>query len=443
MNGRTTVDLNLRRGPGTSSSVIRLLPKGTGVEIAGQEGSWLNVRALGHEGWVSGEYIETTGQATTGGITGETTANVNLRTGPSTGHSAIIVIPLGSAVRVIDQPGVWLKVEALGHVGYVHGRYVELNQPALGSPTTGDGSRPELVETGRTAANLNLRTGAGTNNSIITVLPAGTQLVVRSAEGDWLQVVAAGFEGWVHRAHVRLDRDIVEEGFLKDWIDTSAAQLEPAELIAGSGRAVKAWNRFGGLLRLVSEKLAIEPETAAAVIAIESGGRGFVEDRMVIRFENHIFWDRWGKDHPEEYQNHFRFRPDKRWLGHEWRPSAGSSWIPCHKGQNREWEVFALAAELDEAAARTSVSMGLAQIMGFHYATIGYESVTGMFDAFRSGEAAQILGFFDFVQGPSPSSRLLRALQAKDFFTFAELYNGKGKVTVYGDKLDAAYRELT
>lgn len=57
--------------------------------------------------------------------------------------------------------------------------------------------------TARTTANLNLRTGAGTDNPVITVIPNGAVVTVT---GDpWYPVAVAGTSGWVSGAYLDLD----------------------------------------------------------------------------------------------------------------------------------------------------------------------------------------------------------------------------------------------
>ena len=231
--------------------------------------------------------------------------------------------------------------------------------------------------------------------------------------------------------------------FLKDRIDISKVPLAPTAKAAGrDAGVVRAWNRYGGVLTRLSGELGIDPDSAAAVLAIESGGSGMTASGPTIRFENHIFFDRWGKANTAKFNAHFSFDSTKRWRGHKWRRSANGAWQTCHKeGQADEWNVFRFAAGLDENAAITSMSIGLAQIMGFHYQRIGYGSPRQMLDAFSAGEGAQILGFFDFVDSSS-GNRLTKAIQTKDWYTFAKGYNGTGKFRDYGDKMKAAYAQL-
>ena len=53
-----------------------------------------------------------------------------------------------------------------------------------------------------------------------------------------------------------------------------------------------------------------------------------------------------------------------------------------HVNADGEWSVFEFARTFDDDAAKLSISMGLPQIMGFNYRSVGYESVDAMFDAF-------------------------------------------------------------
>lgn len=56
----------------------------------------------------------------------------------------------------------------------------------------------------------------------------------------------------------------------------------------------RTWNRFDGLLFVLSE-MGIEARCSIAVLCVESGGKDFGKDgRMIIRFENHKFYRLYG-----------------------------------------------------------------------------------------------------------------------------------------------------
>ena len=153
--------------------------------------------------------------------------------------------------------------------------------------------------------------------------------------------------------------------------------------------------------------------------------------------------DDWGSK-PENRANfaeHFRFDSVKPWTNHTWTP-GGRPFEPFHGKQALEWEVFDFASGLDVRAARFSISMGGPQILGSNFSEMGFESVDQMFDAFKNSEKRQIIGFFDFVQGPGVSSRKVQAMRDQDFIRFAELYNGTGNASEYGSRIEKYFDDF-
>jgi hypothetical protein len=298
--------------------------------------------------------------------------------------------------------------------------------------------------------NLNLREGPGTSTGVRGTVHAGTEVEVLGREGDWLRVriPGSGHEGFLAAWYVRLPGATVVTGFLRDDTGLAAIALAPAKQriatpAAGPSQqaAARIWNAYGGLLGALAARLRVEPEAMVAVMMVESGGTGFVDGRMVIRFENHVFFDRWGKANPSVFSDHFRFAPTARWKDHAFRAALDTPWTPFHGKQSAEWTVFTFAEALDRTAARMSISMGLPQVMGFNFAALGYRSVDDMFDAFSDpggGERAQVLGLFDFIRGAHATSAMVAALRAGDWVAFARRYNGSGQAEAYGARLKAA-----
>lgn len=190
------------------------------------------------------------------------------------------------------------------------------------------------------------------------------------------------------------------------------------------------WNRYGGLLSSLADQLGIDPGIAVAVLMAESKGEPFGDDgRMIIRFENHLFYHYWGKNEPERFAQYFDYSraPGDSWKNHRWRPAATEAWRTFHGNQQAEWDVFTFARQLDEIAAMRSISMGAPQIMGFNHQSIGYSSVQEMFDNFRQSARAQIESLFRFMQ----SHNLVDAVRNGDLRRFAEVYNGPGQADLY------------
>ncbi len=174
----------------------------------------------------------------------------------------------------------------------------------------------------------------------------------------------------------------------------------PPGLSSAAISAASIWNKYGGMIEPLAAKIGIDPAAAVAVVSVESGGRGVGPDgRMIIRFENHVFWSLWGKANPDAYNALFAFNPPpgKSFQGHKYRANPNAPWQDVHAGQASEWDAFTIASSLNANAARQSISMGLAQIMGFNFKTVGYDSVEAMFDAYAADERWQLLGLFSYI----------------------------------------------
>lgn len=292
-----------------------------------------------------------------------------------------------------------------------------------------------------TLGHLNLRTGPGVHFAAVQTLPPDTTLNLLDDMGDWVKVQVQERQGYVHRDYITLTHQPVKNRLLAVQPELLRIPLPPlpAHALDTGGLAAgtlafalaQLWNRYGGMLAVLANELEIHASVAVAVLLAESGGQGFQPGpsgpRMVIRFENHIFHDRWGRANQERFDRHFVYTPGRPWLGHRFRADGNGAWQEFHGEQQREWDVFAFAEGLDRRAARESISMGLPQIMGFNALAVGYPQAEAMFDAFASGEARQIFGFFDFVR----SKGAISALRSRDYGGFASIYNGPGQATLY------------
>lgn len=81
------------------------------------------------------------------------------------------------------------------------------------------------------------------------------------------------------------------------------------------------------------------------------------------------------------------------------------------------------AIALDREAALQSASWGAFQIMGANFAAAGFASVEDFVAAMQASLSRQIEAFGNFVIA---NARLRAAIIAKDWATFALIYNGKG-----------------
>lgn len=156
----------------------------------------------------------------------------------------------------------------------------------------------------------------------------------------------------------------------------------------------------------------------AAFISVESGGSGFINDKIVIQFE------------PAWFKRLTKKIPDD---SIEWKTVL----INGVSGQASEWIAFNAAFKLDKRAAMMSTSIGLMQIMGFHYIECGYKTVDEMWDAFKASEYNQVKGGAMFIKSNKP---IYTALKGHVWAKVAYYYNGANyKINNYDVKLKTAY----
>jgi peptidoglycan hydrolase-like protein with peptidoglycan-binding domain len=222
--------------------------------------------------------------------------------------------------------------------------------------------------------------------------------------------------------------------------DPPKTGMEPDTLLAGGSRLAQTWNKYGKVLREQAVEMGFSPAAVLAVLLVEAGGMAFgYKGALLARFENHVFWDYWGKKGNEDrFKEHFRYSSSKRWTGHEVKFADSDVWEKCHTSQKHEWKVMALAASMDPEATYDSASFGLPQMMGFNAETCGYANAVAMVNAWSESAAEQIDGMFEFIEA---NRKMHNALKAGDYVTFARYYNGPGKAEDYGAKIaDAVAR---
>jgi hypothetical protein len=174
---------------------------------------------------------------------------------------------------------------------------------------------------------------------------------------------------------------------------------------------------------------AMELERAAllAVAEVESGGVAFtLVDGMrkpVIRFEGHYFDRRLGGAR--------RDRARSEGLA---SPTAGK--IANPRRQAERWAMLLRARSIDAKAADESVSWGIGQVMGAHWAWLGYGSVADLVAEACDGVAGQTRLMLRYID----KAGLAAALRRHDWHAFARGYNGPAYArNAYHSKMAEAY----
>ncbi|MBI1619694.1 N-acetylmuramidase family protein [Aquamicrobium zhengzhouense] len=179
----------------------------------------------------------------------------------------------------------------------------------------------------------------------------------------------------------------------------------------------------------VARTLKVPPAAFAAVVKVECGGRAhaLVRGRKepMIRFEGHYF-DR-------RLSGVKRERARSEGLS---SPQVGG--VPNPASQTARWNLLARAAQIDRKAAYEATSWGVGQVMGAHWAWLGYGSVDSFVDEARNGLSGQLRVMAKYIS----QAGLAPALQKQEWADFARGYNGPGyRRNRYDARLAAAYEK--
>ncbi len=126
-------------------------------------------------------------------VTKRTTANLRLRAKGSTSSATLAVIPKGTKLTILGTSGSWSKVRYAGKTGWSSNSYL-----ATVSASQNNGGAVRY-----TIANLNLRSGGGTNYRSLGVIPKGERVTVLKTSGGWAKVSSSKGTGWSKASYLK------------------------------------------------------------------------------------------------------------------------------------------------------------------------------------------------------------------------------------------------
>ena len=178
----------------------------------------------------------------------------------------------------------------------------------------------------------------------------------------------------------------------------------------------------------LATKHDIEYAGLKAVVEVEASGKGFIGDVPKILYEPHIMHRLLTKKNYITIRNNLmKAHPNLCY------PRWGTYKYGGESIQHRRLEI---ASQFNRDTALESCSWGLGQVMGFHWKSLGYESLQAFINDMYESEAKQLEAMIRFIK----VNGLLLALKNKDWVKFARGYNGSGYAkNKYHIKLANAY----
>ena len=240
LKATVTLGLRVRSGPGRGHTRVGFIAGGsiTRYDLLGKNAAtatWYQIRYSSTVvGWVHANYVQThgslTGLAVTWipqlGLKAVTTAGLNVRSGPGTGHAKVGFIAGGSTVRYDilgrNAAATWYQIRYSSTVvGWVYKNHVQTYGHLGGLAVTWDPG-PQLSLKAATTAGLNVRSGPDTNHGLVGFITGGSTvrydlLGKNAATATWYQIRYSGtVTGWVYKNHVQTHGSLT--GLAVTWV---------------------------------------------------------------------------------------------------------------------------------------------------------------------------------------------------------------------------------
>ena len=199
-----TENVNFRTGPSTSYSSITVISKGSSIEVLSTSGNWVNAKYNGKTGYIYKDYVSNSTSTSNSETTQttkyvNTTAGLNVRTGPSTSYAKIATLSYGQSVNVLSTSNGWSKINYNGSTGYVSSQYLQSTKPSSSSSS----ETSQTVKYVNTTSGLNMRTGPATSYAKITTIAYGQSVNVISTSNGWSKINYSGSTGYVSSQYLQ------------------------------------------------------------------------------------------------------------------------------------------------------------------------------------------------------------------------------------------------
>lgn len=309
----SSIGLNMRMGPGTNYDVVLTIPDNAEVTVIEKGGSWSKVSYNGKEGYVNSSYLNFKEETKPKTGTVNSSAGLNVRTGPGTEYPSIYVLENKTVVEITDQVGSWYKISYNGITGYVSSGYIVIDQnidyvydeefeaalTAQGFPESYKPYLRNLYAANRGWVFKAQHTGLNWSDVIAKESKIGINLVHKSADDSWKSKEPGAFNssgqyiefdsgGWIAASKGIIEYYMDPRNFLtKNGVfqfmthsyDSQTQNKEGLQkLVAGTFLANKfpeaGYDTYSDALIYAGKQSGANPYVLASMILVEQGRNG-------------------------------------------------------------------------------------------------------------------------------------------------------------------------
>ena len=212
----TASSLSVRSGAGTNYSILGSIKNGGKISITGKINNFYKITYIGKTGYVSAQYVKITAKPvvvvkpavvvpyeTQYGVT--TASSLSVRSGAGTNYSILGSIKSGSKISITGKINNFYKITYSGKTGYVSAQYVKITAKpvvVVKPPVV----VPYETQYGvTTASSLSVRSGAGTNYSILGSIKNGGKISITGKTNNFYKITYSGKIGYVSAQYVKIN----------------------------------------------------------------------------------------------------------------------------------------------------------------------------------------------------------------------------------------------
>ena len=219
--------VNMRKEAKYSASVLKELSLNTKVTVLGETKDssgtkWYKINYNGTVGYMVAEFVTITNDNTAAGDYSEAKNGVvnddyvYVRTGAGTQNSKVTSLRKNTAVTVVgeakDSLGtVWYKIKFSGGEGYMRHDFIDIKTSSNTNNNNSNTNTSYAEKKGKVKeSSVNVRKGAGTNNSIVACLAKNTAVTIVGEAKDssgavWYKIKFSGGEGYMRHDFITIE----------------------------------------------------------------------------------------------------------------------------------------------------------------------------------------------------------------------------------------------
>lgn len=193
---------NIRVSASTKAKVLRKVPIGQVLNMKTYSQNWYEVNIGGQIGYIHKKHVTVvkTKPVDVRGVAKKKTTNI--RVGASTKSKVLRKVPIGHVMSMKTFSKNWYEVTIGGQIGYIHRKHV-----------TAVKTKPVDATLFAMKSPTNVRVGASTKANVLTKIPRGTLLKLKTFSKNWYSYTATINgklqTGYIHRKHVGVPQTVV------------------------------------------------------------------------------------------------------------------------------------------------------------------------------------------------------------------------------------------